>query len=205
MGRSHRPWLESTRKLRYKTWNTNNNCTTNGSSGDIRVLPSIIPAMSQLLPQSITPQLPAPPPPPPTEDVERAAEVDAGHKPYPSSPLAQHNLNWSKLAIAFCFGSALEIAHQSQQYSQSQLSQFPSTLYLVLCFAISVSFSCIFVAIFIRFKFSMAAQVLEYVGVFSAVTAFFLAITSPFPLYLKCTIWALYGVSLLAIVICHLL
>ncbi|KAJ9676826.1 hypothetical protein PVL29_022031 [Vitis rotundifolia] len=171
---------------------------------------AVVSAISQLLPRSISQLLPPPPPPrqPPAADIEMAGEVHANHEPFPSfterikSLLAQSNLNWSKLVIAFCFGSALEIAHQSRSQSQSQL---PSTLYLLLCFAISVSFSCIFVAKFVGSRFSMAAQLLELAGVLFAVTAFFLAITSPFPLSLKFTVWALYVVSLLAILISNLL
>ena len=163
---------------------------------------AVVSAISQLLPRSISQLLP--PRQPPATDIEMAGEVDANHEPFPSfkerikSLLAQSNLNWSKLVIAFCFGSALEIAHQSE-------SQLPSTPYLLLCFAISVSFSCIFVAKFVGSRFSMAAQLLELAGVLFAVTAFFLAITSPFPLSLKLTVWALYGVSLLAILISNLL
>lgn len=167
---------------------------------------AVVSAISQLLPRSISQLLP--PRQPPAADIEMAGEVDANHEPFPSfkerikSLLAQSNLNWSKLVIAFCFGSALDIAHQSQSQSESQL---PSTPYLLLCFAISVSFSCIFVAKFVGSRFSMAAQLLELAGVLFAVTAFFLAITSPFPLSLKLTVWALYGVSLLAILISNLL
>ena len=168
---------------------------------------AIISAISQFLPRSMSLQLPPRPPPPAATDIERALEVDSNHDPFPSiterskSPFAQPNLNWSKLVIAFCFGSALDIAHQAQ----SQSHRLPSTLYLLLCLSICVSFSCIFVAKFIGSRFSMSGRVLEHVGVLFAVTAFFLAITSPFPLSLKCTIWALYAVSLLAILISNLL
>ena len=166
---------------------------------------AVIGAISEWLPRSISLQLP--PPLPPAPDIEMAVEEDDANQepPFPSfverikSPLAQSDLNWSKLVVAFCFGSAIEIAHQSQSRPQHL-----STVYLLLCCAISVSFSCIFVAKFIGSRFSTAEQVMEHVGVLFAVTAFFLAITSPFPVSLKCTVWAFYAVSLLAILISNL-
>lgn len=58
---------------------------------------------------------------------------------------------------------------------------------------------------FIPSRFVKAAKVLEHAGVFFAVTAFFLAVTSPFPVTLKSAVWALYTVSLLPIFISNLL
>ena len=102
----------------------------------------VIGAISQWLPRSISLQLP--PPLPPAPDIEMAVEEgDDNHEPsFPSfaerikSPLAQSDLNWSKLVVAFCFGSAIEIAHQSQSRPQHLSTVY---LYLLLCFAIYVS------------------------------------------------------------------
>ena len=104
---------------------------TNGSTADLRVVPchhlSSIPVAATI---SITAAAAAAAPPP---DIEREAEVDANHELFPSITERSHHLlnpisiNRSKLVIAFCIGSALEIAHQAQSQSHDQL---PSTLYI---------------------------------------------------------------------------
>jgi hypothetical protein len=48
-------------------------------------------------------------------------------------------------------------------------------------------------------KFPVLARWLDVVGIFFAVTAFFTAITIPFPLYLQIITWVVYAISGLAI------
>lgn len=128
---------------------------------------------------TVVEQLPRPPPPPVI--------------------VQQNNLEWNKLIINFCFASAIEIANQSDN-SQSQNSPF----FRALPLAISLAFASLFVAKFIGAKFAGTARALEQASIFFAATAFFLAVSIPFPLYIKCTTWAVYAVSLLAIFICRL-
>ncbi|KAK9278970.1 hypothetical protein L1049_028552 [Liquidambar formosana] len=156
---------------------------------------SIVNLMFQLW--SISDPPPAAPPRPPSSPPSPALDSEAQ---VATSVLAQaqQNLNWLKIVLAFCFSSAIDIALQSVQ-SHPQL---PQTFHL-LSLAILFSFASLFVAKFICSKFPIAAQVLEQVSVFFAATAFFLAVTIPFPQSLKCTTWAVYAVCVLTILICH--
>ncbi|KAG6732368.1 hypothetical protein I3842_01G173400 [Carya illinoinensis] len=115
-------------------------------------------------------------------------------------PAATHNLEWKDIIMSFCFTSAVAIALQSQQTH----SKFPPSFYL-LCFAMLLTFSALFVAKFISSKFPTAARALELLAVFVAAAAFFLAIAIPLPLPLKFATWAICAVSFLAIIICNIL
>jgi hypothetical protein len=50
-------------------------------------------------------------------------------------------------------------------------------------------------------KFPVIAQMLDLVGVFFGVTAFFTAITIPFPLYLQIIAWVVYAITFLAVLV----
>ena len=111
-----------------------------------------------------------------------------------------HNMDWADLMIGFCFSVALELASLSAQ-SNTQLS---ATFHL-LSLAILFAFAFFFVSQFIKPKFLVTAQKLKNFGVFFSVTAFFMAITIPFPLYLKLATAAIYTISVFAIIIFHCL
>ncbi|KAJ0105534.1 hypothetical protein Patl1_18984 [Pistacia atlantica] len=103
----------------------------------------------------------------------------------PAAPAAdQYNLDWAMIMIGFCLPSAVEIALQSLQ-TKSQLSP----MFHFLSISIILSFTFLFVSKFMSTKFPVSAQVLERVGVLFAVTAIFVAITIPFPLWLNCITW----------------
>jgi hypothetical protein len=51
----------------------------------------------------------------------------------------------------------------------------------------------------------MIARVLDLVGVFFAVTAYFTAITIPLPLWLQIIDWLVYAISFLAVLVSILL
>ncbi|KAK9278457.1 hypothetical protein L1049_028022 [Liquidambar formosana] len=136
---------------------------------------------------------PQSPPSPPALDLEaQAATVVVAQEDQ------RRSLNWPKTVIAFCLSSGLEIALQSLPNG----SELPLTFNL-MCLAILFAFASLVVAVFIGSKFPVPARVLELVGVFFAATAFFLAITIPFPLRHKCIAWAVYAICLLAIMICN--
>ena len=82
--------------------------------------------------------------------------------------------------IGFCLSVALEMASLSAQIN-TQLSADFHLLSLAILFA----FDCFFVSQFIKPKFLVTAQKLQKFGEFFAVTAFFIIITIPIPLYLK--------------------
>ena len=110
----------------------------------------------------------------------------------------QIHMDWTEIMIGFCLASAIDIAVASVQ-AHAQLS---ATFHL-LSLAILFAFACFFVSEFIKSKFLVTAQVLQKLGVFFTVTAFFMAITIPFPLYHKFATWAIYTISVFAIFICR--
>ena len=109
-------------------------------------------------------------------------------------------MDWADLMIGFCLSVALEMASLSAQIN----TQLSATFHL-LSLANLFAFACFFVSQFIKPKFLVAAQKLKNFGVFFSVTAFFMAITIPFPLYLKFTTGAIYTISVFAIIIFHCL
>ena len=111
-----------------------------------------------------------------------------------------HNMDWADLMICFCLSVALEMASLSAQIN----TQLSATFHL-LSLAILFAFACFFVSQFIKPKFPVTAQKLKNFGVFFSVTAFFMAITIPFPLYLKFATGAIYTISVFAIIIFHCL
>ena len=107
-------------------------------------------------------------------------------------------MDWADLMIGFCLSVALEMASLSAQIN-TQLSADFHLLSLAILFA----FACFFVSQFIKPKFLVTAQKLQKFGEFFAVTAFFIIITIPIPLYLKFATGAIYAISVLTIIICH--
>ena len=103
-------------------------------------------------------------------------------------------MEWAEIVIAVCWASAIDTALQSIQVQ----SKLPAGLSL----AILLAFASFFISKFIKSKFLVTAQVLEKFGVFFTTTMFFIAITIPFPFYLKFASWAVYTISVLSILIC---
>jgi uncharacterized protein (DUF983 family) len=62
-----------------------------------------------------------------------------------------------------------------------------------------------FVSKFMKSKFPVIARVLDLVGVFFAVTAYFTAITIPLPLWLQIIAWLVYAISFVAVLVSILL
>ncbi|WRX19197.1 hypothetical protein QQP08_011684 [Theobroma cacao] len=143
------------------------------------------------------PQLPPPSPPSAAAvDLELAAEPAAL-----TVKDSQNYLAWEKLIVAFCLGSSLEIATLFAQIGPARL---PVT-FTFLSLAILLAFTCLCVGkYFSKSKFLTMARMLEQLGGFFVVTAFFIAIAIPFPLWLQCCTGAVYSISFLSILIYNL-
>uniref|UniRef100_A0A6N2MSP8 Uncharacterized protein n=1 Tax=Salix viminalis TaxID=40686 RepID=A0A6N2MSP8_SALVM len=114
----------------------------------------------------------------------------------PSSGVREPDLGkeLKKTLLSLCFGAALQIATQSKQAAESEINNSISFL----------SLGCIHPPLYQR-KMQVASRVLEKVAFFLLATTFFFAIATPCPLAIKCAIWALYSISLIAIATCNFL
>ncbi|XVE56740.1 hypothetical protein DITRI_Ditri04bG0035200 [Diplodiscus trichospermus] len=150
-----------------------------------------------LLARFATPKLPRPlPPAPAVVDLESAADPAA--LPVNDS---QNYSGWEKLMVAFCLGSAIEIATLF-----AQIGHRLPVAFIFLSLAILLAFTCLCVGkYYINIeKFHIIGRRLEQLGGFFMVTAFFVAIAIPFPLWLQCCTGAVYAISFLTITVCNL-
>jgi hypothetical protein len=106
-----------------------------------------------------------------------------------------------KTLLNLCFTAALQITIQYGQVAESDIHNSINLISL----AIAAIFASLLVSQFIGKKIPTASKVLEKVAFFLAATTFFFAIATPFPLGIKCAIWAVYIMSLIAIAICNCL
>ncbi|KAF3437987.1 hypothetical protein FNV43_RR20743 [Rhamnella rubrinervis] len=98
----------------------------------------------------------------------------------------------AKIIVCFCFASAIEIALVSAQLHSHLLPIFH-----FLSLSILLGFAALLISKLIKSMFPNAARVLEAASVFFVVTAFFIAISIPFPLYLKLAVLVVYAVCLI--------
>jgi hypothetical protein len=119
-----------------------------------------------------------------------------GRQPPPDleAGVQDHITDWANLMITYVLAFAPAIA---LTYAQIY-SKFSPTFH-VLSFEFLLSFATLIVSKFMKPKFPVVARGLDAVGIFFAVTAFFTAITIPFPLYLQIITWVVYAISGLAI------
>ena len=104
--------------------------------------------------------------------------------------------DWNNAMVAFCLASSMAIALQPvQDHSQLQ-SSLP-----LLAIPLLLGFTSFFLSVFIDSKFVVTVRVLQKFGQFFTVTVFFMAVTVRFPFYFKCTSWAVYFISFLAVFI----
>ena len=92
-----------------------------------------------------------------------------------------------EIIVCLCFAAATEIALVSAQLQHPLLPIFH-----FLSLSVLFGFASIFMSKVINTEFPNAARVLETASVFFVVTAFFIAISIPFPLSLKLTVFAVY-------------
>ncbi|KAG6768735.1 hypothetical protein POTOM_027664 [Populus tomentosa] len=100
-----------------------------------------------------------------------------------------------KTLLSLCFTAALEITIQYKQVAESEIHKSINLISL----AVAAIFASLFVSPFIGKKIPTASKVLEKAAFFLAATTFFFAIATPFPLGIKCAIWAVYIISLITI------
>jgi hypothetical protein len=106
-----------------------------------------------------------------------------------------------KTLLNLCFTAAIQITIQYGQVAESE-AHYPIIL---ISLAVVAIFASLFVSPFIGKKIPTASKVLEKVAFFLAATTFFFAIATPFPLGIRCAIWAVYIMSLITIAICNCL
>ncbi|KAF3437988.1 hypothetical protein FNV43_RR20744 [Rhamnella rubrinervis] len=94
---------------------------------------------------------------------------------------------WAKMIVCFCFASAIETALLS-----AQLHSHLRPIFHFLSLSILFGFASLIVSKLIKSKFPNTARVLEAASVFFVVTAFFIAISIPLPLYLKLSVLVVY-------------
>lgn len=106
---------------------------------------------------------------------------------------------WENIMVAFCLESALEVATLSIQSGSD--SHFSLTIQL-FSLVILLAFICLCFGKFAGKKYPVISTLLgENLSRFLVATAFVLAITVPFPLWLKYTSWTIYALLMLAIMI----
>ena len=115
------------------------------------------------------------------------------------SPENDHrsSTEWANAMLPVCFGAAMAIAMVSIQAR----SEIPASVHVV-SLGVVLAIASFFVAKSIVDKFPIAGHVLERVGVFFMVTAFFVAMSIPLPLSLKVVTWIVYFVSSFSIFVC---
>ncbi|KAH8502336.1 hypothetical protein H0E87_013867 [Populus deltoides] len=171
----------------------------------------IMESLSQLL-HLITSQLPSklPASPPNIDDLEsqsskpqpssstttsESQSPQARHPPSPQSPTGVREL----LPLTINESQRNNIVDAKPDLE----TELRKTL-LNLCFTAALQITIQY-GQFIGKKIPTASKVLEKVAFFLAATTFFFAIATPFPLGIKCAIWAVYIMSLIAIAICNCL
>ena len=114
----------------------------------------------------------------------------------------QHNklVDGAMKMICFCLPTAVAFVAIALQSLQTK-SQLPLAFHFLIV-ALLFSFNFLFLGNFITPKFPEIAQVLEFVGVFFAVTAIYIAFTIPLPVWLKCITWTTFVISFFTIVVC---
>lgn len=106
--------------------------------------------------------------------------------------------DWANIMVGLCLPSAIQIVVLSAQIN----SELP-TIFHFVSFSFVLAFVSFFVGKFTGTRFPLTAQVLERVGMLFAVTGFFMAVTIPFPFWLKVTTWVLYVVSFAVVLLCN--
>jgi hypothetical protein len=127
------------------------------------------------------------------------ADLEAGAQPLVFE-VHNHIRDWAKIMVTFCLASAPAI---TLTYAQVHSKYSPT--FHVLSFEFLLCFASFFVSKFMKSKFPMIARVLDLVGVFFAVTAYFTAITIPLPLWLQIIAWLVYAISFVAVLVSILL
>ncbi|CAI9102583.1 OLC1v1000874C1 [Oldenlandia corymbosa var. corymbosa] len=117
-----------------------------------------------------------------------------GNRPRPP----QQHPEWLNLIMGFGFAA---IGFRSQCQNSGCLKSFSFHL---ACLCLVLALSALTVSKYITENQQTVAEFLEYAGVFSGFTAFFVAITPTFPLFLQIISWFVYVLSIAVIIFSHL-
>ncbi|CAI9102577.1 OLC1v1000867C1 [Oldenlandia corymbosa var. corymbosa] len=117
-----------------------------------------------------------------------------GNRPRPP----QQHPEWLNLIMGFGFAA---IGFRSQCQNSGCLKSFSFQL---ACLCLVLALSALTVSKYITENQQTVAEFLEYAGVFSGFTAFFVAITPTFPLFLQIISWFVYVLSIAVIIFSHL-
>ncbi|KAK3227941.1 hypothetical protein Dsin_007803 [Dipteronia sinensis] len=139
---------------------------------------------------------------PPAALVDPEAAVNQQMNPPGTAPVDhnQHHklVDGATKMICFSLPTAVAIVAIALQSLQNK-SQLPLAFHFLIV-ALLFSFNFLFLSNFITPKFPEIAQVLEFVGVFFAVTVIYIAITIPLPVWLKCITWTIFVISFVTII-----
>nr|CCH50996.1 T3.3 [Malus x robusta] len=118
-----------------------------------------------------------------------------------SSRTRKHNLDWAKTIVVYCLSTVIGMALFPIQLHSNQLA-------LTFCFlglAILLAFACIMVSKFIQHSNSprIIVHLFHYFGVFFGVTAFYISVTIPFPVWFKCMASLIHVASGLVVLFCQ--
>ncbi|RXH94894.1 hypothetical protein DVH24_024578 [Malus domestica] len=117
-----------------------------------------------------------------------------------------NNLDWATIIVVFCLTAAIGIAVLPFQGPSGRL-HLPVIFYF-LGLSVLLAFTCILVSKFIHFSYCPAgitiAPIFHQLGLFFGVTAFFISISIPFPLWFKCVALSIYVVTFILVVLCNL-
>ncbi|KAM2985073.1 hypothetical protein FF2_005520 [Malus domestica] len=120
--------------------------------------------------------------------------------------LANNNLDWANIIAMFCLTAAIGLALLPFQIPSHQVPH-PAIFYF-LGLSVLLAFTCILVSNFIHVNYCPAGisipHIFHHFGLFFGVTAFFLSITIPFPLWFKCTAYSIYATAFLLVLLCNL-
>ncbi|KAK5803458.1 hypothetical protein PVK06_031103 [Gossypium arboreum] len=132
-------------------------------------------------PPQHTPPLPQQQPLPPTLSQRKLA-------------VAQQHLQWINAVLSFCFSYPVTVLQF--QYAQTDQNQ-PNISLVVLSFLVLLDFKLFLLVLFIKTSFTQTSETLEKIEVLVAAAAFCHAIAIPFPLELKCVVFAVFILFLL--------
>ena len=133
-------------------------------------------------------------------------DLEAARQQAPDGKYHNNNLDWAKIIVMFCLTTAIGLVLLPFQIPSGQL-HLPVIFYF---FGLSVllAFTCILVSKFIHSSYCPAgisiAWISHHFGLFFGVTAFFISITVPFPLWFKWAACSIYVSAFLLVVLCNL-
>ncbi|KAK8601701.1 hypothetical protein V6N13_058615 [Hibiscus sabdariffa] len=110
--------------------------------------------------------------------------------PESSAAQAQQHIQWKNSVLSFCFSYATAVSLQYAQTNHCQPSIQSNPSLVLLSFLVLLTFSLFLLALFIRPYSNKTSETLEKLGFLVAAAAFCHAIAMPFPLELKCAVFA---------------